>query len=255
MNVITWNCQGLGSSLADRTLTDEVRAKDPLLVFLSETKAGISRIKGIHNKLDYTQGIIIPNDGRCGGLAMLWREGTGVRFKSYSNSHIDVEVYENPSSSPWRATSFYGQPDATKCTISWELLKVLKVQNHFSWIFFGDFNKISHLDKKFRGPDRDARQMREFRDCLNRCGLFNLGFVGQRYTWCNRRFEKQRTKLKLDRMVVSESWSEKFPDAIVHHYTMSVSNHCLLTLYLHCRQPHKPIRKRFFFKAMWTRGD
>ena len=83
-----------------------MRTKDPLLVFLSETKAGVSRIKGIQNKLDYTQGITVPSDGRSGGLAMLWREGTDVRFKSCSNSHIDVEVYENPSSSPWRATSF-----------------------------------------------------------------------------------------------------------------------------------------------------
>ena len=47
MNVIAWNYRGLGSSLAVRTLTDEVRMKKPQLVFLSETKAGMSRIKGI----------------------------------------------------------------------------------------------------------------------------------------------------------------------------------------------------------------
>ena len=46
-----------------RTLTDEVRSKDPLLVFLTETKAGISRIKGIQTKLEYTQGIAVPSDG------------------------------------------------------------------------------------------------------------------------------------------------------------------------------------------------
>ena len=126
---------------------------------------------------------------------MLWREGTDVRFKSCSNSHIDVEVHKNPSSSPWRVTGFYGQPDATKRNISWELLEVLKVQNHLPWIVFGNFNEISHLDEKFGGPNRDARQMREFRDFLSRCGLLDLGFVGQRYTWCNGRFGEQRTKL------------------------------------------------------------
>ena len=191
-----------------------MRTKDPLLVFLSETKAGVSRIKGIQNKLDYTQGITVPSDGKSGGLAMLWKEGMNVRFKSCSNSHIDIEVYENPSSSPWHATSFYGQPDVTKRTISWELLEVLKVQNHFPWIVFGDFNKISHPYEKLGGLNRDTRKMREFRDCLNRCGLFNLGFVGQRYIWCNRRFGEQRTKLRLDQMVVSESWCEKFPTPV-----------------------------------------
>ena len=29
--------------------------------------------------------------------------------------------------------------------------------------------------------------MRSFRECLNVCGLMDLGFVGQRFTWCNER--------------------------------------------------------------------
>ena len=69
MIIIAWNYRGLGSSLAVQTLTDEVRVKDPLQVFLLETKAGVNRIKGIQNKLDYTQGIMVPNDGRSDGLA------------------------------------------------------------------------------------------------------------------------------------------------------------------------------------------
>ena len=77
-----------------------MRTKKPLLVFLSEMKAGTSRIKGIQNKLDYTQGITVPSDGRSGGLAMLWREGMDVRFKSCSNSHIDVEIHESSSVAP-----------------------------------------------------------------------------------------------------------------------------------------------------------
>ena len=54
MSLLAWNCRGLGSPLVVQTLADEVRAKDPLLVFLSETKAKKSRIKGIQNKLEYS---------------------------------------------------------------------------------------------------------------------------------------------------------------------------------------------------------
>ena len=97
MSVIAWNCRGLGSSLVVQTLTVDVRTKHPLLVFLSKTKAEVSRIKGIQNKIDFRQGITIPSDGQSGGLALLWREGTNVRFKSYSNSHINVEIHENSS--------------------------------------------------------------------------------------------------------------------------------------------------------------
>ena len=71
MSILAWNCRGLGSSLAVRTLTDAVKEMDPLLVFLSETKASKGRIKGIQNKINFTQGIVVPSDGRSGGLALL----------------------------------------------------------------------------------------------------------------------------------------------------------------------------------------
>ncbi|KAL4632855.1 hypothetical protein ACB092_04G081300 [Castanea dentata] len=119
MSLFAWNCRGLGTSLAVRTLTDAVNEKDLLLVFLSETKAGVSRIKGIQNKINFTQGIVVSSDGRSRGLALLWREGTEVTFKSYSHSHIDVVVREESATTPWRATGFYGHPDVGKRLLLW----------------------------------------------------------------------------------------------------------------------------------------
>ena len=77
-----------------RSLINVVKDTDPVLVFLSETKANQNRIKGLQRKLNQTQGITVPSDGQSGGLAMLWKEGADVRFKSCSNGHIDVVVSE-----------------------------------------------------------------------------------------------------------------------------------------------------------------
>ena len=188
-----------------RTLINEVRAKDPLLVFLVKTKAGTSRIKGIKTKLEYTQGIVVQSDGWIGDLALLWREGTEVSFKSCSNSHIDVIVRKDPTSSLWRVTIFYGQPETEKRNISWQLLEALKVQCDLPWIVFRDFDEIMCNSEKSGGLDIDARQIEGFRDCLSRCGLFDLGFMGQRFTWCNGCLGNQRTMLRLDRMVANEA--------------------------------------------------
>lgn len=51
------------------------------------------------------------------------------------------------------------------------------------WAILEDFNEITHSDEKLGWLERDAGQMSEFRECLNNCGLTDLGFVGQRYTW------------------------------------------------------------------------
>ena len=90
MTIFAWNCRGIRLALAVRTLADEVRSKDPLLVFLTETKTGESKMKGIRNKMEYTQGITVLSDGRSGGLTMMRKEGSDIGLRSYLNSYIDV---------------------------------------------------------------------------------------------------------------------------------------------------------------------
>ena len=46
-----------------------------------------------------------------------------------------------------------------------------------------------------------------------------------------------------------------FLEASVYHFSMSVSDHCLLVLALKRNQPRKPPKKRFMFEAMWTREE
>ena len=49
-------------------------------------------MKGFQNKIEYTEGIVVPSDGKSGGLAMIWKKGIEIKLKSCSNSHIDVVV-------------------------------------------------------------------------------------------------------------------------------------------------------------------
>nr|POF06371.1 hypothetical protein CFP56_59434 [Quercus suber]POF10146.1 hypothetical protein CFP56_77127 [Quercus suber] len=123
------------------------------------------------------------------------------------------------------------------------------------WVVCGDFNEILHLDEKTGWKECDVDQIKEFREVLSRCGLFDLGFVGQRFTWCNGRFGEQRTLLRLDRMVANETWVQIFPKAKVHHISMSASDYCLLAMFLNKNQPHKRSKRRFFFEAMWVREE
>ena len=99
--------------------------KNPILVFLSETKASLSKMKGFQNKIDYMEGIVVPSDGKSGGLAMIWKKGTEIKLKSYSNSHINVVVEGEQDQASWRATGFYGHTESSKRKISWSLLDVL----------------------------------------------------------------------------------------------------------------------------------
>ena len=70
-------------------------------------------------------------------------------------------------------------------------------------------------------------------ECLGRCGLLDLGFVGQSFTRCNGRFGEQQIMVRLDRFVADERWIDQFFEAHLDVYT----DHCLLALFLKRKDP------------------
>nr|XP_023879274.1 uncharacterized protein LOC111991717 [Quercus suber] len=254
MTTLAWNCRGLGIPQSVQALKDLVRAEDPMLVFVMETKASISQMKKHKNKINqHLQALIVPSDGKSGGLALLWKENADVRVQSYSHSHIDAIVHDSSVNITWRATGFYGHPDAAQRSSSWRLLETLNAQFDLPWVVFGDFNEITHIEEKCGGAERNANQMEAFRNALDNCDLRDLGFVGQRFTWCNGRFGDQRTLVRLDRMVANNRWTALFQQAKVCHRSMSSSDHCLLALYLAPQLRRRRGKAQFRFESMWAR--
>lgn len=56
-------------------------------------------------------------------------------------------------------------------------------------------------------------------------------------------------------MVAKEEWRGLFPEANVHHVSMSTADHCLLVLWLERKLRPRPPKKRFLFEAMWSRDE
>ena len=76
MNTLSRNCQGLWNPRTVNALKKIVQAEDPSLVFLMETKLplkAMKRMSNIKNSLGLTQGLVVPSEGKSGGLALLWK--------------------------------------------------------------------------------------------------------------------------------------------------------------------------------------
>ena len=43
---------------------------------------------------------------------MLWKEGSYVEVHKYSHFHIDMIIFDHETNLRWRATGFYGHPNA-----------------------------------------------------------------------------------------------------------------------------------------------
>ena len=59
-------------------------------------------------KVGLLNGVIVPSQGRSGGIAMLWESDLNVELKSYTRYHIDAVVIDPISGFKWRITGFYG---------------------------------------------------------------------------------------------------------------------------------------------------
>ena len=93
--------------------------------------------------------------------------------------------------------------------------------------------------------------MKEFREVLDECGLMDLGFRGEKYTWKGKR-SRGLVLERLDRAVANNNWFSSNPGTQVQHLHSHTSDHKPIIVkpngILHL--PNRP----FKFEKMWL-GD
>lgn len=70
----------------------------------------------------------------------------------------------------------------------------------------GDFNEIISQGEKQGERIRGEMQMDQFRRVLEWGNLTNLGWVGNKFSWCNGHEENSFIKERLDRVVANPAW-------------------------------------------------
>lgn len=121
MNVLAWNCQGLGAPGKIRFLKDITRTEKPGFVFLSETVSSYSKMEMLCSKLGFEGFIGVEPQGKSGGIAMFWNNVDNISLMSLSKSHIDIVIKTNDNKD-WRITGVYGEPARNQRHKTWDLL-------------------------------------------------------------------------------------------------------------------------------------
>ena len=98
MNLLCWNCCGLGNPRTVQELLDIVSKVKPCLVFLMECKVKMDRIQSVKKKLGFDKLFYIVGLNNGGGLCLFWNNDISLRLLGSSPNYIDVVVF----SSKWR---------------------------------------------------------------------------------------------------------------------------------------------------------
>ena len=230
MNILCWNCRGLGNPWTVRQLRRWVTSLTPDILFLSKTKISNLAAERIKDKIGYTNAIGVASNGLSGGLCIMWNnEMTSFTLTSFSQNHISGEVISK-GGARWRFVGVYGWPEEVNKPKTWDLLRSLCGASDLPTVFGGDFNEILEYGEKEGGSDRERRSMAGFRRAVEDCSLGNLRVVGQWYTWERGLRSDTRIRERLDRFLVTMNWNQIFPDAFIEHLVRYRSYHAPILL-------------------------
>lgn len=251
MNLICWNCRGLGNPRAIHFLKDLVSSKKPLFVFLSETLCISQKIGSICSLLGFDDFFVVDAQGHSGGLAFFWKVSAEGKVLSHSQNHIDLEV-SIQNLPRFRLTGFYGEPNRALRYQSWNLLSSLATVLAIPWCVFGDFNNTLAFQDKRGGLPYPDWLISGFQEVVSRCQLVDLDLIGHPFTWEKGRGSSGWMEVRLDRALVSYSWLSAFPQAKLFNLPFSASDHSPLLLSL-CSEVRFSSVSRFRFENAWVR--
>ncbi|XP_027120700.2 uncharacterized protein [Coffea arabica] len=80
--------------------------------------------------------------------------------------------------------------------------------------------------------------------------VFDAGFSGSRFTWCNNRQRRDRIWKQLDRVLINGAFTESAPSLAMTHLARHPSDHAPVMISFTSRMDNKP--RAFRFLNLWT---
>ena len=101
---------GLGNPQTEDELVALMTTKDPIIVFLMETKVEKFVLDRIGRRIHFANLFLVPRVNSSGGLALFWKSDVDASVQTLSECHIDVVINQGADDA-WRFTGFYGDLD------------------------------------------------------------------------------------------------------------------------------------------------
>ncbi|XP_074292581.1 uncharacterized protein LOC141619461 [Silene latifolia] len=154
---------------------------------LVETRVRSSNINQVQQNLGTKWQFIVNNDIKDKSrIWVLWDPSQfTVVLIGKELQVIHLKVTHLASGSTWVNSMIYGCNKDQERKDLWASLLQIKTGLSDPWLIMGDFNNVLHFDERIGSPVSMA-EVREFQDCVDRCGLYDLVTTGDFFTWNNK---------------------------------------------------------------------
>ncbi|XP_058201666.1 uncharacterized protein LOC131316348 [Rhododendron vialii] len=214
------------------------------MVIITETRIGGERATKASANLGFTKVAISDSAGFAG-------EGDlQCDILDVTPQEIHACIQVSPTSTPWILSAIYARPNYAVRREQWDNLTQFADSHNSPWIMAGDFNEVLSSSDKFGGRPISNSRSSAFCNCIDCCGMHDLGFSGPRFTWTNTQVTGGLIKERLDRVWSNSSWNLIYPEAHVSHLPRTHSDHCPILL---STVPNSgpPNPRPFRFESVW----
>lgn len=151
MNLMSWNCRGLGNPRTVRQIRRWYSSLAPDMLFLSETKIKKEVAEKLKERVGFSNAIGVSSIGLSGGLCLMWNEDSiSFTLVSFSQNHICGDIISK-GGKRWRFIGLYGWPEEFNKHKTWDLMRVLCEHTQLPIVVGGDFNEILEYGEKEGG--------------------------------------------------------------------------------------------------------
>ncbi|XP_028109543.1 uncharacterized protein LOC114308200 [Camellia sinensis] len=200
MKVLLWNCRRTTNPHFRRHFNNLMVDYRPQLVVLTETRVGGSRGAALCLNLGFSKYHIVETHSFAGGIWLLWNDleiHCDIIAQTQHEVHAWIQVSSIPS--PWLFSAIYASPTFNSRRLLWENLTSLADSHNTPWLIMGDFNELLTSLDKFGGRPINLSRALKFKECMDHCGMLDLGFSGPKFTWTNLRNIGALIRERLDR--------------------------------------------------------
>ena len=120
MKVLGWNYHGICNVMTVRALKAHVKRNSPDIIFFSETKASVHRMKLVLKAIKFVDICVVEAKGIASGIYVMWKSSLSIYQVEYNKNLIALKVSDALCN--WLLVSFYDPPYLVKKRKAWENL-------------------------------------------------------------------------------------------------------------------------------------
>lgn len=235
MIITTFNIRGLGGVLKKNKIRELIRIHKVDFIAIQETKLEV-----ITPELCYSlwgsedcEWAFLPSEGNSGGILSLWNKcDSSIIFTFVGEGFVCVCLEWGVHRRRCIVVNVYSKCNLEDKKRLWDsLVEIRRSLGDGAWCILGDFNAVRHGDERrgvnVGGSTSQILECNFFNGFLRDVELADLNLLGRRYTWYH---PNGIAMSRIDRVLVSEEWTQMWGPSSLWVLPRDVSDHCPLLL-------------------------